>query len=284
MKRFHRYFGCTFGLRYCKAFAARSAFTLIELLVVIAIIAILAALLLPALSRAKSAADTAACKSNLRQIGIALLSYVTDNGAMYPRYFQSIGDHYWYDELQPYTGYGWPRPRSVMPTKKPSSVYVCPSFARLPEANWWGFQYGYNVNGAAVPMVKGWGLGIGGEVLVGINGDLASPNSYRANRENEVLKPSDMIGFGDGMIDTFAGGTLGVVEELDVCLRFDLNASSLGWSKYEPLQRKRHNSKFNIWFCDGHVENLPFQALVSRSDNKLRRWNNDNLPHRDLAQ
>src|SRR5437588_6416094 len=64
-------------------------FTLIELLVVIAIITILAALLMTTLAKAKASAQCAACKSNLRQLGIALQLYVDDhakypsNGAVY---------------------------------------------------------------------------------------------------------------------------------------------------------------------------------------------------------
>jgi prepilin-type processing-associated H-X9-DG protein len=62
-----------------------SAFTLVELLVVIGIIAVLIGILLPALSRARAAARTVACSSNLHQLALATQMFAQEHGGCLPK-------------------------------------------------------------------------------------------------------------------------------------------------------------------------------------------------------
>ena len=116
-------------------FSTLHAFTLVELLVVISVIAILAALLLPALSKAKSKALAVTCLNNLKQWGGALQLYA--------------GDHQ--EKLPPE---GWANP-PVWPT---SAVHSNSWYVLLPRAIGlaWYYDMNWRTNAGADPDRSLW--------------------------------------------------------------------------------------------------------------------------------
>src|SRR5687768_11252260 len=97
-------------------------FTLVELLVVIGIIALLIGILMPSLRRAREAAKRVQCGSNLRQIGMAIVSYAGANKGRYPPP-QPKDQHSAYP-------YAWDRYTVIEPLKDHGltmKIMTCPS-------------------------------------------------------------------------------------------------------------------------------------------------------------
>jgi prepilin-type N-terminal cleavage/methylation domain-containing protein len=274
----------------------REAFTLIELLVVVAIIAILASLILPALSRAKESARFVVCKSNLRQMGIALSMYVQETGVypmsdhatvqLYPSKEAALNG--WERHLREFAGEPvlWRTmgndERTVF---KKTGIFRCPSVRtnRYDASNFPGLIYGqsyendyysehYGYNGLGQSFVPGMRGGLGLEDI--IKGKPTGPV-----RESAVKAPSDMIALGDG----YYGSQWAPKRYLERSA--DLGRDSYGHTGDLAQETKnafkRHRKRIAVEFCDGHVEGVKMDTLFkSTLPTDLRRWNRDNEAHR----
>lgn len=292
----HRHHGRSGGFCHEAIRQRAPAFTLIELLVVIAIIAILAALLLPTLNRAKQAGYGAACKSNLHQLGIALLSYVPDFNA-YPIYAVAHGElpgpppyTYWHDVLEPYSGAIWDTNVYQGRANSRNGLYICPATARLVNnpsfyPDYWPGLGSYGMNDHGV----GWGyLAIIKLQLLGIGGTFTHANpalttDFLPTRANQVLFPSRMIAIGDTALSA-SGNGWGIIDQyVGWAAAQEENPNPPSNAAMVAKWRQRHDGRWNVLFCDGHIETLKTKQLFdSRQDEVLKLWNYDHQPHREL--
>jgi prepilin-type N-terminal cleavage/methylation domain-containing protein/prepilin-type processing-associated H-X9-DG protein len=237
----------------------RRGFTLVELLVVITIISILASMLLPALVRARVAARSAQCKSNLRQIGMAVQMFMTDHKEYYPPVCDNAFLRFWWGQR---TGYGPDDP--VDHSKGYISQYipggevgVCPQMAlsrmELVAA---GATAGYAYN----------------SYYIGGNGNAIAPDWSNwpgmPARGGEVPSPSRTIMFTDSV----------TVDNVFAPSRYRenwlLDPPSMNYHPPAPyttqaLVHFRHGGMANVLFCDGHVESMQPHELWDVLDGTL---------------
>ena len=242
----------------------RKGFTLIELLVVIAIIAILAAILFPVFARAREAARSTACKSNLKQILLASAMYAQDYDEIivssfgrYKRINPANGDNnwvYWPGLIHPYT--------------RNTDIYRCPHWVGVlrPEPfpeNAQIVSYGHQHNN------MGWGL--------------PAPSLALIERPAETIYYSDT-----GTYGSWATFLAGDVDTMRIGMgsggqRF--TRSYVQCSGCPGIPRgccaaqtfvAPHSGQGNIGFLDGHVKAMrPSKVLLPFWDASERGGPND---------
>ena len=217
-------------------------FTLVELLVVISIIALLIALLLPALGEARTAAKSSVCKSQLRQLAIAMTSYLNDNQGLYPLYDHNsianppepAGHSAWHQKLRDggyFTGL---------------DVVFCPesTHANSPPPGW-----------TAEGVAFYWGrISYGMSAAVSI--DYSDTSNWpffptSTTRQEKIRRPSQMIIVMDA--DYYHAPPRGEWYGSRYAYAFERSSATPG---DDAQAWPRHRGSCSVWWADGHVSGI----------------------------
>lgn len=213
--------------------ATRRAFTLTELLVVIAIIGILAAITISAVTNMRSSANKARCASNLRQLGLAGISWITDHKGKLPDangWRESAG-------VMQYLGL-----EAASQNDKTATVVTCPaSYDYVPDSKRLYWSLGYSINSYVCATIN--------------NQNTAQYVSPRqAQHVSQIQHPSKTSFFMDG---SFApDGTIVNIVHAFITETWD---SSLPGPQRAIFAG--HSKSLNVAYLDGHVSSVRVAEL-----------------------
>lgn len=247
------------------------AFTLIELLVVIAIIAVLMGVLMPAMRKIKEIARQTVCRSNLRNVGLAVALYLDDNERKIPDTGSSNG-FLWVDEdgdfRKPGSGGGTYWGTFCRDYIKETKIFGCPSLQRVPRLI---YSYSEFPDPSKVIQHAAYGLNHHGKA--------------RGRNTNTIYRLSEFIYCLDHAEPRPDGGSSDCLHNNDTPGTMNLTSYRQGGSRaFSYRQIFRHNIRYpdpyrtggrtNVLWLDGHVS--PIEETTG--DDVPLRWYTGDRP------